>query len=79
MALTRPDADIFKQPVTIVGAIAVLLLMDWKFTVVTLILFPTCLLPQLLWRRARKACEVQFLRHGRNGSNDAGNVPLVFE
>ena len=34
-------AILFKQPVAIVGGIAVLLYMDWKFTVVTLVLFPT--------------------------------------
>src|SRR5438552_4279019 len=44
MALTTVGSDVFKQPVTIVGAISALLLMDWKFTVVTLVLFPTCLL-----------------------------------
>src|SRR5213083_1420802 len=61
MALTAVSSDIFKQPVTIVGAIAVLLLMDWKFTVVTLILFPTCLLPLRYYgRRARKAMRGQF-------------------
>jgi len=58
MALTAVGSDIFKQPVTIVGAISVLLLMDWKFTVVTLILFPTCLLPLRIYgRRARKAVQ----------------------
>src|SRR5213596_2924544 len=61
MALTAVSSDIFKQPVTIVGAIAVLLLMDWKFTVITLILFPTCLLPLRYYgRRARKALRGQF-------------------
>ena len=58
MALTAVSSDIFKQPITIVGAITVLLLMDWKFTVVTLILFPTCLLPLRIYgRRARKAVQ----------------------
>ena len=61
MALTGVSSDIFKQPVTIVGAISVLLLMDWKFTVVTLVLFPTCLLPLRVYgRRARKAVQSQF-------------------
>src|SRR5213075_1787191 len=56
MALTTVGSDVFKQPVTIVGAISALLLIDWKFTVVTLILFPTCLLPLRIYgRRARKA------------------------
>jgi len=60
-ALTAISSDIFKQPVTIVGAIIVLLLMDWKFTVVTLILFPSCLLPLRIYgRRARKAVQGQF-------------------
>jgi subfamily B ATP-binding cassette protein MsbA len=60
-ALTAVGSDVFKQPVTIIGAITVLLLMDWKFTVVTLILFPTCLLPLRIYgRRARKAVQGQF-------------------
>src|SRR5213078_1882994 len=58
MALTAVSSDIFKQPITIVGAISVLLLMDWKFTLVTLILFPSCLLPLRIYgRRARKAVQ----------------------
>jgi subfamily B ATP-binding cassette protein MsbA len=58
MALTTVGSDVFKQPVTIVGAICALLLMDWKFTVVTLILFPLCLLPLRIYgRRARKAVQ----------------------
>jgi ATP-binding cassette, subfamily B, bacterial MsbA len=58
MALTSVGSDLFKQPVTIIGAITVLLLMDWKFTVVTLILFPTCLLPLRIYgRRAKKAVQ----------------------
>ena len=58
MALTSVGSDLFKQPITIVGAISVLLLMDWKFTVVTLILFPTCLLPLRIYgRRAKKAVQ----------------------
>jgi subfamily B ATP-binding cassette protein MsbA len=58
MALSTVGSDIFKQPITIVGAITVLLVMDWKFTLVTLILFPTCLLPLRVYgRRARKAVQ----------------------
>src|SRR5262249_14134726 len=58
MALTSVSSDVFKQPITIIGAISVLMLMDWKFTVVTLILFPTCLLPLRVYgRRAKKAVQ----------------------
>ena len=61
MALTAVSSDIFKQPVLIVGAISVLFVMDWKFTLITLILFPTCLLPLRIYgRRARKALRGQF-------------------
>jgi subfamily B ATP-binding cassette protein MsbA len=58
MALQTVGSDVFKQPITIIGAISALLLMDWKFTVVTLVLFPTCLLPLRIYgRRAKKAVQ----------------------
>ncbi|HEV3148201.1 MAG TPA: ABC transporter ATP-binding protein [Chthoniobacterales bacterium] len=61
MALTAVSSDLFKQPITIVGGIIVLLLMDWKFTVVTLVLFPICLLPiRIYGRRSRKALQHQY-------------------
>ena len=60
-ALTTVSSDLFKQPITIVGGITVLLLMDWKFTVVTLVLFPICLVPiRVYGRRARKAVQHQL-------------------
>ena len=55
-ALSTVSSDVFKQPVTIISGIAVLLYMDWKFTIVTLVLFPSCLIPiSLFGKRARKA------------------------
>src|SRR5438552_9418078 len=60
-ALTTVSSDLFKQPITIIGGIIVLLLMDWKFTVVTLILFPICLAPiRIYGQRTRKAVRHQF-------------------
>ena len=57
-ALASVSSDIFKQPVTILGTVTVLLLMDWKFTVVTLVLFPICILPiRFFGRRAREAVQ----------------------
>jgi subfamily B ATP-binding cassette protein MsbA len=57
-ALTSVSSDLFKQPVTIIGAITVLLWMDWKFTVVTLVIFPLCILPiRIYGRRARRAVQ----------------------
>jgi subfamily B ATP-binding cassette protein MsbA len=58
VALTTVSSDVFKQPVSIIGGIIALVLMDWKFTVVTLILFPTCLIPiRIFGRRARRAVQ----------------------
>jgi subfamily B ATP-binding cassette protein MsbA len=55
-ALSSISSDLFKQPVAIIGGVGVLLYMDWKFTLVTLVLFPTCLVPLSIYgRRARKA------------------------
>jgi ATP-binding cassette, subfamily B, bacterial MsbA len=58
MALSTVSSDVFKQPITIVGAITALLLIDWKFTLVTLILFPACLVPiRIFGQRARRAVQ----------------------
>ncbi len=66
MALSTVSSDVFKQPVTIIGAITVLMILDWKFTMVTLVLFPTCILPiRLLGRRARGAVQSEQKGMGR--------------
>jgi subfamily B ATP-binding cassette protein MsbA len=58
MALSTVSSDVFKQPITIVGAITALVLIDWKFTLVTLILFPACLIPiRIFGQRARRAVQ----------------------
>ena len=58
MALSTVSSDIFKQPASIIGAVAMLLYIDWRFSMVMLVLFPTCLIPiRLLGRRARRAVE----------------------
>ena len=57
-ALASVSSDVFKQPITILGAVIVLLWMDWKFTLVSLILFPICILPiRYFGRRARQAVQ----------------------
>src|SRR5947207_10835034 len=58
-ALSSVSSDIFKQPVTIVGAVVALLWMDWRFTLVSLILFPICIVPiRIFGRRARQAVQL---------------------
>jgi subfamily B ATP-binding cassette protein MsbA len=59
-ALSQVSSDAFKQPVSIILGIAVLLYMDWKFTLATLFLFPSCIVPiQIFGRRARQAVQSQ--------------------
>ena len=66
MALSSVSSDVFKQPVTILGGVAVLLYMDWKFTLVTLVLFPTCLVPiRFFGKRARKAVQSEYADMGQ--------------
>jgi len=61
MALSTISSDLFKQPVAIVTGIVVLLYMDWRFTLVTLVLFPVCLVPIILYgRKARKSVQHQY-------------------
>ena len=58
MALSSVSADLFKQPVAILSGITVLLYLDWKFTVVTLFLFPLCIVPISIYgKRARRAAQ----------------------
>ena len=50
--------DLVKQPLTALGAILALLYIDWKFTILSLVLFPTCLVPVIIYgRRVRKAAK----------------------
>ncbi len=58
MALTSVSSDLFKQPIAIISGVAVLLYLDWRFTLVTLVLFPICIVPISLYsRRARRAAK----------------------
>jgi subfamily B ATP-binding cassette protein MsbA len=57
-ALASVSSDVFKQPITILGAVIALLWMDWKFTLVSLVLFPICIFPiRYFGRRARAAVQ----------------------
>jgi ATP-binding cassette, subfamily B, bacterial MsbA len=54
-ALTSVSSDLIKQPITIVGSLFALLYLDWRFTIASLVLFPACLMPILLFgKRVKK-------------------------
>ncbi|HEX8281397.1 MAG TPA: ABC transporter ATP-binding protein, partial [Chthoniobacterales bacterium] len=58
MALSNISSDLFKMPVAIITGVAVLLYLDWRFTIVTLFLFPTCIIPISIYgRKARRAAK----------------------
>ena len=44
-ALTSISSDLIKQPLTVISAFAVLIHLDWKFTIVSLFLFPISIVP----------------------------------
>lgn len=59
-ALTSVTSDIILQPLNIITAATALLVLDWKFTLVSLCLFPVCLLPIIgFGRKARKNAKAQ--------------------
>ena len=60
LALGTVSGDLFKMPIAILAGVAVLLYLDWKFTIVTLILFPTCIIPISIYgRKARRAAKLE--------------------
>ena len=72
MALSNITSDLFRQPLAIVMGVAVLLYIDWRFTIVTLILFPTCIIPlTILSRRARNAT--------KNEQEDMGQMVVTMQ
>jgi len=59
-ALTTVTSDVILQPFTIIAAISMLLWLDWRFTVVSLCLFPLCLVPIIgFGRKARRNAKDQ--------------------
>jgi subfamily B ATP-binding cassette protein MsbA len=66
-ALTTVTSDVILQPFTIFGAVSVLLYLDWRFTLVSLCLFPLCLVPIISFgKRARRNAKAQ--QHSQRGS-----------
>ncbi len=72
MALSNITSDLFKQPVAILSGVAVLLYLDWRFTLVTLFLFPLCIVPIAYYgRRARRAA--------KNEQEDIGQMVVTMQ
>ncbi len=56
MALTTVASDIVKQPLAVLSSVVVLFFIDWKFSLVALVLFPACIVPVIIvGRKVRKS------------------------
>ena len=55
-ALTSVSGDIIKDPIAVLTGVAVLIAIDWKFSLTTLVLFPICIVPVVVFgRKVRQA------------------------
>ncbi|MEY2479852.1 MAG: ATP-binding cassette, subfamily bacterial MsbA [Verrucomicrobiota bacterium] len=64
--LTTVSSDLFKQPIAVVATVSLLVYMDWKFTLVTLVLFPICLVPIMIYSgKARREIKSQQKKMGQ--------------
>lgn len=71
-ALTSIASDIVKDPVAVITGIVVLVHMDWKFSLTTLVLFPLCILPVAIFgSKIRKA--------GKAEENEAGQMAVILQ
>ncbi|MCS7009275.1 MAG: ABC transporter ATP-binding protein/permease, partial [Chthoniobacterales bacterium] len=65
-------SDVFKNPFSILIGAVVLFALDWKFCLVTLLLFPTCLVPVIVFgRKVRKA--------GKAEEEEAGTMSVILQ
>lgn len=55
-SLTQLSVNLFKQPIALAAGIAAVLWIDWRFSIVALVLFPICIVPVAMYgRKIRKA------------------------
>jgi ATP-binding cassette, subfamily B, bacterial MsbA len=71
-ALTSIAGNIVKDPIAVVVGICVLVAMDWRFSLTTLVLFPICIVPVIVFgRKVRKA--------GQAEENEAGTMAVILQ
>ncbi|MCX7869249.1 MAG: ABC transporter ATP-binding protein/permease, partial [Terrimicrobiaceae bacterium] len=71
-ALVSIAGDIVKNPIAVITGIAVLVGIDWKFSLTTLVLFPICMVPVAVFgRKVRQA--------GRAEENEAGTMAVILQ
>jgi len=71
-ALTSIAGDIVKDPVAVITGVVVLVYIDWKFSLTTLVLFPICILPIVIFgKKIRQA--------GKDEQNEAGQMAVILQ
>ena len=71
-ALTLVGTDIIKNPVAVLAGLGYLLVLDWRFTLLALGLFPACILPVAAFgRRIRK--------NGNREEREAGLLTVILQ
>jgi ATP-binding cassette, subfamily B, bacterial MsbA len=71
-ALTSIAGNIVKDPIAVVVGVGVLVAMDWRFSLTTLVLFPICIVPVMIFgKKVRKA--------GTAEENEAGTMAVILQ
>ena len=71
-ALTSISGDLVSQPVAVISGVCVLVYLDWKFSLTSLVLFPICIVPIVFFgRKIRKAARVE--------ENEAGQMSVILQ
>jgi len=71
-ALTSISGDIIKDPIAIITQVGVLVAIDWKFSLTTLVLFPLCIVPVVVFgRKVRSA--------GKAEEKEAAQMSIILQ
>ena len=71
-ALTSISGDIIKDPIAILTQVGVLVAIDWKFSLTTLVLFPLCIVPVVVFgRKVRSA--------GKAEEKEASQMSIILQ
>ena len=70
--LTQLSVNLFKQPIALLAGVGAVMWIDWKFSLVALVLFPICIVPVAMFgRKIRKA--------GRAEQELAGEMNVILQ
>jgi ATP-binding cassette, subfamily B, bacterial MsbA len=71
-ALTSIAGDIVKDPVAVITGVSVLVYIDWKFSLTTLVLFPICIIPVVVFGK-------KIRQSGKDEQTEAGQMAVILQ